>query len=105
MSNLIKTEDNMVVQVGDIVFDYYNLRISLIISEPDDQGWFYLKEMYRENEPDRWFKDGSRGWQRELLNGERICTLGYARSSSMYSKYVTDAEVDLAKSILLGVDD
>lgn len=100
----ITTEDNQIVLVGEIVFDYYNMRIARITTEPDEQGWFWLNEMYNwKQEGDRFEEGqlrGGRGWKREILNGARICSIEYARTNSMYSKYVTDEELALARMIL-----
>jgi len=59
----IRTEDGVMVQPGDTVFNYYDMKVCTI-GTPDDQGWF-----------DTTNQDGSRG---AYLNGERICSMGFA---------------------------
>jgi len=57
------------VGLGDRVFNYYDMRIGNIVSEPDTDGGFA-----------GWFDfqaDDRPGTT--ILNGERICTLAHAR--------------------------
>jgi hypothetical protein len=60
---MITTADGVVVMVGDSVFSHYTMREHIIATDPDDTGWFYVIN--------------SEG--RDLLNGERICSLEHAR--------------------------
>lgn len=60
----ITTADRRVVVKGEQVFNYYGMVECRIITDPDATGWFYVSQ---------------NGGQRELLNGERICSLGHAR--------------------------
>jgi hypothetical protein len=60
----IRTEDGVTVYNGDRVYDYYSMEPGTVASEPDSQGWFYVRKA-----------DGSK----TLLNGQRICTVAYAR--------------------------
>jgi hypothetical protein len=60
----ITTADGVTVNVGSRVFSHYTMHCHTILTAPDSQGWFYLS---REDDT------------RELLNGERICSLDHAR--------------------------
>lgn len=62
----ITTADGQLVRKGDTVFSHYTMREHVILTDPDIDGWFYLRRA-----------DGTPG--RELLNGERICSLAHAR--------------------------
>lgn len=64
---LIRTADGMEVPVGEIVYNYYDMEVGCIATEPDDVGWFYFTPQYA----------GKGG--RTLLNGERICSLAHAK--------------------------
>ena len=59
----ITTEDGIVLQVGDRAFNYYDHKPGTIQSLSPD-GWF-----------DFHHEDGTSA----LLNGERICSLDFAR--------------------------
>ena len=59
----ILTEDNVIVTVGDRAFNYYEMKVGQIISEPEWNGWFKFHQ-----------DDGSE----TELNGERICSLDFA---------------------------
>lgn len=58
----IITEDGVEVSVGDRVFNYYDMRIGTIASDPID-GWFDLAQDGRIT---------------ETLNGERVCSIPFA---------------------------
>jgi hypothetical protein len=66
--DIIVTEDNQIVAKGDRVYNYYDMWPGTIVTDPDDQGWFYVK-------PD----PGSSNRQQALLNGQRICTIAFAK--------------------------
>lgn len=69
--NLIVTEDNKVVAKGDAVYNYYSMWPGRIVTDPDDQGWFYVV-------PTHGF-DRIEGARQLLLNGQRICSMEFAR--------------------------
>ena len=52
--------DNKEFTVGDQVFNYYDMRLGTITSEPENDGWFYFTDTDN-------FK--------KFLNGERICSI------------------------------
>lgn len=61
----IKTADGATVERGRVIFDYYSMRLGEIMTDPDDSGWFYVRHLETN--------------ERQLLNGERICTIDHAR--------------------------
>jgi hypothetical protein len=63
-----RTEDRVTVREGDEVYDYYTME-PVIIGKACGDGWF---------ETLRTDGSGVRS-QAGMLNGQRICTLGYAR--------------------------
>jgi hypothetical protein len=65
VSTVIRTECGSNVIMGDVVYNYYDMWAGTIVCEPDDQGWFYVQPLS--------------GGQKALLNGQRICTLAFAR--------------------------
>jgi hypothetical protein len=66
--DLIVTEDGAVVAKGDVVYNYYDMWPGQIVTNPDDQGWFYVKPL-----------KGVERQQQALLNGPRICSLAFAK--------------------------
>lgn len=60
----IVTADGATIHVGERLYDYYSMAEGILATAPDDTGWFYVTHM--------------RGG-RELLNGERVCSLAHAR--------------------------
>jgi hypothetical protein len=64
MNTPIHTEDGATVHNGDRVYNYYDMEPGVIVTEPDDQGWFYVRH--------------DKGGQ-ALLNGQRICTVKAAQ--------------------------
>lgn len=68
--DLITTKDGVLVGKGDRVYNYYDYWPGTIVSEPDDQGWFFVR-------PDQGITHTGRN--QALLNGERICSIDYAR--------------------------
>ncbi len=77
-----KTADGMTVKMGDRVFNYYGMvpgRIGLDRSTPREPGWFeFLAE----------------GGGRDLLNGERICSIRHAERMGWYAAGCTNVEHD-----------
>jgi hypothetical protein len=63
-NKVIITEDGQVVEVGDKVFNYYDMKEVTILEEPDHEGWFATR-----CESEQFTRS---------LNGERICTLEFA---------------------------
>jgi len=53
----IRTADGVTVHNGDRVWNYYDLQWVTIVEEPDNEGWFYVR-------------DDNGGLK--TLNGERI---------------------------------
>lgn len=68
MSLFYRTEDGVPVQQGDLVYDYYTMEPVVIGSDCGD-GWF---NTMRPGDPTKFSKA-------KMLNGSRICTLGYAK--------------------------
>lgn len=64
---MVRSADGKEYEVDDLVYDYYGMNEGVIVSEPDDQGWFYLGV----------WSDGH--YSRELRNGERVCSLEHAQ--------------------------
>lgn len=58
-----RTGDGVEVKTGDEVFSHYTFTSGTIGADAGS-GWFYLV---------------SEGHEREMLNGERICSLNHAR--------------------------
>jgi hypothetical protein len=69
--NVIVTEDNVIVAKGDEVYNYYDMWPGRIATDPDDQGWFFVQ-------PINGFKEHT-GRGQALLNGQRICSIKFAR--------------------------
>lgn len=63
----IRTEDGVVVQPGDRVYDYYSMKPGVI-----QPGSLILA-------PDVWFDVTHDDGTRNVLNGQRICTMEFAR--------------------------
>lgn len=61
----IVTEDGVTLHVGDHAYNYYDMEPGVIVSGPDDTGWFD-------------FKHDISGRQ-TILNGQRICSDQFAR--------------------------
>lgn len=66
----IRTEDGKKVAAGSRVFNYYDMKAGIISSPIDKEGWFDVTH-----------DDGSTA----LLNGERICTIPFARMKGWLS--------------------
>lgn len=64
---VIKTEDGVVVNEGDRIYDYYSMEPGVIVPNT-------IRMM-----PDAWFDVEKDDGSRTLLNGQRICTLTYAQ--------------------------
>lgn len=60
----IITEDKVVLHAADRAFNYYDMQPGTIVEDPDSSGWFLFRH-----------DDGST----KLLNGERICSLEFAK--------------------------
>jgi hypothetical protein len=60
----IRTEDGVTLHPGDRAFNYYDQKPGTISEAPDSSGWFTFTH-----------DDGTSA----LLNGERICSEGFAR--------------------------
>jgi hypothetical protein len=77
----IKTEDNAIVHPGDRVYNYYDMWPGKIVEYT--QGMIDALRDDDDIKRDRWFyvqKDGAEGMRGcTLLNGERICTIAFAR--------------------------
>lgn len=74
----IRTEDGVIVKAGERVYNYYDMKPGIIqrISDPMSRG--------REDEPidinrDIWFYFRPDKGQDTILNGERICSMAYAK--------------------------
>ena len=70
-----RTEDRVTVREGDEVYDYYSME-PVIIGEPTGSpGWFNVLR------PGSVTPETPRGVRASagMLDGSRICTLGYAR--------------------------
>ena len=63
-ADTITAADNVLLAVGDPAFDYYNMKAGRFEDLPDAQGWAHFRH-----------DDGGR----DLLNGERVCSLAHAR--------------------------
>jgi hypothetical protein len=63
----ITTEDGVVVHEGDWVYDYYSMKPGLIVPGS-------ITHM-----PDVWFDVAHDGGGQAMLNGQRICSIEYAR--------------------------
>ena len=59
MARTIKTEDDQIVQAGDRVFNYYDMKWGTIRADVDASGWFHVDH-----------DDGSSA----LLDGSRIAS-------------------------------
>ena len=46
---MITTADGVKVDVGQVVFDYYNMLLGEIITEADDTGWFRVRHLETDN--------------------------------------------------------
>lgn len=64
---VIRTEDGKDVKEGDRVYNYYDMKPGVIVPGT-------VRMM-----PDAWFNVEHDNGKRAILNGERICTLEYAR--------------------------
>jgi hypothetical protein len=71
--DIIVTEDNQIVAKGDRVYNYYDMWPGTIVTDPDSQGWFWVKPDGDINSPPL-----HRG--QALLNGQRICTIAFAKA-------------------------
>jgi len=58
------TADGEPVEVGSLVFNYYDRAVGVIATAPDEAGWFDLRQ-----------NDGTKAY----LNEERICSIAHAR--------------------------
>lgn len=60
------TEDGRTVHTGQLVYDYYSME-PVVIGRDDADGWFEVQR-----------PEGGRATA-GILNGQRICTIEYAR--------------------------
>lgn len=60
----IITEDGATVGKNAIVYNYYDMEPVIIARDPDHQGWFEVRNSANEY---------------NILNGQRICTIEFAR--------------------------
>ena len=65
----ITTEDNVVLKAGDLAYDYYTMKPGTIAPQ---NTWAMM--------PDAWFDFYHTDGTRALLNGQRICSIEYART-------------------------
>lgn len=63
----IRTEDGVVVQPGERVYDYYSMKAGHIVPESLTLA------------PDVWFDVKHDDGTRCVLNGQRICTIAHAK--------------------------
>lgn len=61
------TEDGKVVHIGDRVYNYYDMKPGVI------EGPIRMA-------PDPWFEVRHDDGSSSLLNGQRICSIGYAKT-------------------------
>jgi hypothetical protein len=94
MTIKITTEDRVIVQKGDTVYNYYDMWPGTIMSDPDDQGWFYVQPL----------EGVASSRQRALLNGARICSMKYARSRGFRNSDVDDAPIVVERRDMGGTD-
>lgn len=73
----IMTEDNVLVQPGDRVYNYYDMCPGTI-TERDPR--YYTREGEANIKKDLWFYFQPDGGGVTILNGERICSMAFARS-------------------------
>ncbi len=67
-ANIIRTEDDHIVSEGERVYDYYNMKAGTIVPGSLVRA------------PDVWFDVRHDDGTIAILNGARICTIGYAQS-------------------------
>jgi hypothetical protein len=67
-SDVIRTEDGVVVRPGDRIYDYYSMKPGII--EPGSIT----------HAPDVWFDVTHDDGTRTILNGQRICTIAWAKA-------------------------
>jgi hypothetical protein len=60
----VRTEDGVTLNIGDEAYDYYGFNLGVITGPIDSAGWFDLVTA-----------DGRKLYR----NGERICSIAYAR--------------------------
>lgn len=63
----IHAEDNVIVHEGDRIYDYYNMKPGVIVVGSVTYA------------PDAWFDVLHDDGTRSMLNGQRICTILFAR--------------------------
>ena len=64
----IRTEDGKIVHEGDRVYNYYDMKPCTIVPNT-------IRMM-----PDAWFDTEDDNGRRTILNGQRICTIEFAKS-------------------------
>jgi hypothetical protein len=66
MRQQYRTEDGVIVQVGDRIYDYYSMKPGVIVRHAGDM-------------PDPWFDVRHDDGGLAVLNGQRICSIAYAK--------------------------
>jgi hypothetical protein len=82
-----KTEDNVVVQTGQLVYNYYDMVPCVIGMDCDHDGWF-----------ETFLLDGRPG---HMMNGPRICSIGFAKRRGFRGAH--DAEAEYAQGVEEGL--